>query len=158
MSKPSGVEKGDGGRKEPARGSREALWPFPPLDFRLAAQPEENECLWFKPPGVRRSAVAALGNQLDRLPRGTAHHPQPHTPPLPGATHDRPSHLTPGPHALLSKTQPTPPFRTWCRQPEGGIAGTGGGPLAHVKGKRPPFVAPGSPHQLSKEIDIYRAH
>lgn len=50
---PSGVEKGDGGRQEPPWGPREAVWPFPPLDFRLAAQPEENDAR-FKPPAVRQ--------------------------------------------------------------------------------------------------------
>lgn len=148
MSKPSGMEKGDGGRKEPARGPWEAVWPFPPLDFRLTAQPEENECLWFKPPGVRRSAVAALGSQLDRLPRRTAHHPQPHTPPLPGATHALPSHLTPGPHAPLSQTQPNPPFRIWCRQPGGGGGGhcwyRGWTPCPH-EGKELPTRGPRVP-------------
>lgn len=108
---PSGVEKGDGGRKEPPRGPREGVWPFPPLGFRLAAQPGENECLWFRPPGVRQLW------QTDTTDSHVGMLTTPNPTLLPSVgPHAQPSHLTPGPRAPLGQMQLTLPFGTWCRQ------------------------------------------
>lgn len=85
---------------------------FPPLGFRLAAQPgRENECLWFRPPGVRQP-----GKPTQQTPTWECSPPlTPHSSPPWGHTPSHPISLL-GPEHPLGQMQLTLPFGTWCRQ------------------------------------------